>query len=56
MKEVIETQARNATDILKRLRCFIEKRDSQRQPESLAKLIADALAPYVPMAGWRGSW
>jgi light-regulated signal transduction histidine kinase (bacteriophytochrome) len=42
--EVIETQARNATDILKRLRGFIEKREIQRYPENLAKLIEDALA------------
>ena len=42
--EVIATQAKNATDILKRLRGFIEKRESQRYPENLAKLIEDALA------------
>jgi two-component system sensor kinase FixL len=42
--EVIETQARNATDILKRLRGFIEKRESRRYPENLTKLIEEALA------------
>jgi two-component system sensor kinase FixL len=42
--EVIEAQAKNAADILKRLRGFIEKRESQRHPENLAKLIEDALA------------
>jgi two-component system sensor kinase FixL len=42
--EVIETQAKNATNILKRLRGFIEKRESQRHPENLAKLIEDSLA------------
>jgi two-component system sensor kinase FixL len=42
--EVIETQAKNAADILNRLRGFIEKRESQRQPENLAQLIEDALA------------
>ena len=42
--EAIEAQAKNAADILKRLRGFIEKRESQRYPEDLAKLIEDALA------------
>jgi two-component system sensor kinase FixL len=42
--EVIETQAKSAADILKRLRGFIEKRESQRHPENLAKMIEDALA------------
>jgi two-component system sensor kinase FixL len=42
--EVIETQAKNATDILKRLRGFIEKRESRRFPENLTELIEEALA------------
>jgi two-component system sensor kinase FixL len=42
--DVIETQAKNASDILKRLRGFIEKRESRRQPENLTELIEEALA------------
>ena len=41
---LIEQQARAAADILKRLRGFIEKRESQRYPENLTQLIQDALA------------
>jgi two-component system sensor kinase FixL len=39
----IETQARRAAQILKRLRGFIEKRPAARQKENLADLIEEAL-------------
>jgi two-component system sensor kinase FixL len=41
---LIEAQARQAVDILRRLRGFIEKRESRRYPENLTKLVQDALA------------
>ena len=42
--EMIETQAKRASDILKRLRDFIEKRETQRGAENLTKLIEEARA------------
>ncbi len=39
----IETQARRAGEIIKRLRGFIEKRPAERRPEDLRELIEEAL-------------
>jgi PAS domain S-box-containing protein len=39
----IETQAKRGAKILSRLRGFIQKRESERSPESLGKLIADSM-------------
>lgn len=40
----IEMQAKRGSEILSRLREFIRKRESERTPESLRKLIGDAMS------------
>jgi two-component system sensor kinase FixL len=42
--EKVEAQTGRAADIVKRLRAFIDRRDVERRPESLNKVIEEALA------------
>jgi two-component system sensor kinase FixL len=41
--EKIEAQAVRATDIVKRLRAFVERRDIERQPEDMRVIVEEAL-------------
>jgi len=41
--EKIEAQAVRATDIVKRLRAFVERRDIERQPEDIRVIVEEAL-------------
>ncbi|MDF2118545.1 PAS domain S-box protein [Roseiarcaceae bacterium H3SJ34-1] len=41
--EKIEAQAVRASDIVKRLRAFVERRDIERQPEDIRKIVEEAL-------------
>jgi two-component system, LuxR family, sensor kinase FixL len=46
--EKIEFQARRASDVVKRLRTFLEKRETEHKSEDLASIVQEALALAQP--------